>query len=300
MVQVAATPMTPDICLVTVDSLSQNNLIVWDKTQYVSGDTFLIYRDTANNAYGLIGKVPFDSLSLFTDTVRTLYAADGNPNVTSWRYKIAVQDTCGNISAKSLYHQSIYIQNSSGNFSWNDYKIEGQSIPVPALTNYIFQRDNLSNGNYQTIQTLSASSTSYTDLNYSSYAATATWRVKTVWSISCNATIMNPKNPNVFAVNLNSSKSNAFKGNINTAVNSFANDNLIDVSPNPSSGNFIVRSLSKIPLVEIYNVIGEKIETQIGESNQIQINISGNPAGIYFLQVKTEKGIINRKIILTK
>ncbi|MBI3502897.1 MAG: hypothetical protein HY063_13990, partial [Bacteroidetes bacterium] len=94
-------PAPPSICLITVDSISKNNLIVWDKTTYVLGDTFLIYRDTANNAYGLIGKVPYDSLSWFIDTVRTLYAANGDPNVTSWRYKLAVKDSCGNTSAKS-------------------------------------------------------------------------------------------------------------------------------------------------------------------------------------------------------
>ena len=162
-------PIVPSICAVTVDSLSQYNIIVWDKTAFPIADTFLVYRDTANNAYGLIGKVPYISLSMFTDTARTLYAANGDPNVSSWKYKIAVKDTCGNISVKSPYHKTLFTQNNTGNFSWNNYQIEGQPLPVPALSNYLFQRDNLSNGNWATIQTLSASSLAYTDPQYLTY-----------------------------------------------------------------------------------------------------------------------------------
>ncbi|MFH1005123.1 MAG: SBBP repeat-containing protein, partial [Bacteroidota bacterium] len=72
-------PSAPSICVVTVDSLSKYNLVIWDKTSYPIADTFFVYRDTANNNYALIGKVPYTSLSQFIDTVRTLYAANGDP-----------------------------------------------------------------------------------------------------------------------------------------------------------------------------------------------------------------------------
>jgi len=206
--------LTPAICAVTVDSLSNFNVIVWDKSSYITGDTFFVYRDTANNAYGLIGKVPYDSLSMFTDTVRTLYAANGDPNATSWKYKIEVKDTCGNVSTLSPYHKTLFIQNNSGNFSWNDYQIEGQPVPVPSLQNYLFQRDNFSNGNWTTIQTLSASSLSFTDGAYSIYQNTATWRVRTVWNISCTPTVIDPKNPSINATNLNTSRSNNMRNSI--------------------------------------------------------------------------------------
>ena len=53
--------MVPEICSVTVDDFGDNNLIYWDKTFYQMADTFFVYRDTSNNAYGLIGKVSYDS-----------------------------------------------------------------------------------------------------------------------------------------------------------------------------------------------------------------------------------------------
>ncbi len=304
--QVAPLPITPAICLVTVDSLSKDNIIVWDKTSYVHGDTFLVYRDTANNNYALIGKVPFDSLSLFTDTVHTLYTANGDPNVSSWRYKIAVQDTCGNISAKSPYHQTIFNQNNGGNFNWSHYQIEGQPVPVPALSNYLFQRDNISNGIYATIQTLSASSTLYTDPSYATYQNTATWRVTTTWTISCTATIINPKDPYINVTNLNSSRSNVYKTNNPTSVNSWADENPVSVLPNPSDGMFEVQWITANgnASIEIYNVFGEKIYSNSVQASSLspssthsQINLSEAPGGIYFLQLRTNEGSVMKKLI---
>ena len=65
--------------------------------------------------------------------------------------------------------QSLFIQNSSGNFIWNHYAIEGQAQPVPALSNYLFKRDDNATGAWNTIQNLSASSLAYTDVQYATY-----------------------------------------------------------------------------------------------------------------------------------
>ncbi|MFN6037662.1 MAG: PKD-like domain-containing protein, partial [Bacteroidota bacterium] len=162
----------PEICVATVDSLSLNNIIYWDKTNYGPMDTFVVYRDISNNNFMPIGKVSYNSLSEFVDTVRTLYSANGDPNVSSWRYKLSVIDSCGNESPMSPYHQTMFMQSTLGNFSWNHYQVEGQPAPVPALQNYFFNRDNLSNGNWNLIQTLSASSTAFTDPSYNTYQST--------------------------------------------------------------------------------------------------------------------------------
>jgi len=68
-------PTAPQICLLTVDSLSQNNIIIWDKTPFAGGrvDSFIVHREVSSNIYKQIGAVPFASLSIFTDTVRKKY-----------------------------------------------------------------------------------------------------------------------------------------------------------------------------------------------------------------------------------
>jgi hypothetical protein len=298
--QVAPLPLTPAICLVTVDSLSKHNILVWDKTSYVHGDTFLVYRDTANNNFAHIGKVPFDSLSMFTDTVHSLYTANGDPNVSSWRYKIAVKDTCGNVSAMSPYHQTIFNQNNSGNFNWSQYQIEGQPSPVPALSNYLFQRDNLSSGIYLTIQTLSASSTLFTDPAYAAYQTSATWRVITTWTISCTATVINPKDPAVNSIALNSSRSNVYKVNNPNSANENILNNSLSVSPNPTSGLFVVQSSGfSVQSFKIYNLVGECVSQQTLNIEQKTLNcdLRSQPDGIYFLHLKTSQGTAVKKII---
>ena len=288
----------PNICSITVDSLSLNNLIIWDKTQITLKDTILIYRDIANNNYQLIGRVSYDSLSMFVDDKRTLYAANGDPNVSSWRYKIAVKDSCGNESAKSPYHQSLFIQNSNGNFSWNDYKIEGEVIPIPALQNYIFERDNISNGNWQSIQTLGASSLAYTDLQYSAYQSTANWRVQTLWSIACTPTLRQSNNsPQTTIVK---SKSNI----LNNVVAFISAQHGLDLStsiyPNPASTIINVRIYKTFitnAMIELYDATGKLIAQQKVVNEYSSLNINALANGIYSVRVITDNEQTIKRIV---
>ena len=221
----------PDICMVTVDSVGVNNLILWDKASYPNADTFYVYRDIANNNYQLIGKVlSAASFGEFQDTVRSLYLANGDPKVSSWRYKIAYIDGCGNLSAKSPFHKTLFVQNNNGNFTWNDYQIEGQTIPVPALNNYVFRRDNAANGNWQNIQMLSSISNAYTDPNYSTFAAAADWRAETIWNIQCNSSYFKTNS----AATVKRSKSN-LSNNKMIGIKENNLEKYISVYPNPSN-----------------------------------------------------------------
>ena len=77
------------------------------------------------------------------------------------------------------------------------------------------------------------------------------------------------------------------------------------IYPNPSRDIFNVSftSVDKQDLrVRILNVIGEELinenlEQFIGEYTK-QINLSDNAKGIYFLEIETNDGVINKKLIL--
>ncbi|MBI3501321.1 MAG: CotH kinase family protein [Bacteroidetes bacterium] len=75
----------------------------------------------------------------------------------------------------------------------------------------------------------------------------------------------------------------------------------IEIFPNPSlNGKFIVSGLGSGVQLQVYNMYGEKIyETTTVNSKQETINLSG-ASGIYFLQVRTAEGIMNKKIIVSK
>jgi hypothetical protein len=68
----------------------------------------------------------------------------------------------------------------------------------------------------------------------------------------------------------------------------------VKVWPNPSDGKFTIESSvnSRQTSVEIYNVLGERIYNEPLRQAQgdHKIDISANPAGIYFYQVISEKG----------
>ncbi len=288
-------PIAPSICMVTVDELSENNIIYWDKTSYTNVDTFIVYRDTANNNYAPIGKVLYDSLSQFIDTDRTIYASNGDPNATSWRYKLGTIDSCGNISPLSKFHQTIFIQHdNSGNFSWNQYQIESQVVPVPPLLNYLFLRDDLSNGNYIPIQSLSASSTAYTDQQYATYQTTATWRIETVWSISCDPTRV-----------LNTSRSNIKRPGIITGILPIEGINFsMEIYPNPAKDNVTIEisSLTKNAQLKIINVLGQAVfnETIIASPGKKvkQINTSNFAKGVYTVEIETNSTKVLKKLVV--
>ena len=186
---------TPEICMVSTDDKGDYNIIYWDKTLYPTVDTFFVYREVQNNLFNVIGKVPKDSLSLFVDTVRTQYFPNtGDPRISSYKYKIAIKDTCGNTGLMSTYHRTMFLQDQqNGNFNWNHYEIEGENLPISKLNNYILVRDDNQDGVFES-NIGSTTSNTATDPQYlnSSYL-NSVWRVETDWAINCNPTRANEK-----------------------------------------------------------------------------------------------------------
>ena len=71
------------------------------------------------------------------------------------------------------------------------------------------------------------------------------------------------------------------------------------IYPNPSNGNFILNCAVSKGELEIYNVMGAKIYSTLITNQSTYINID-SPNGIYFLQLKTEQGTANKKLIINK
>jgi hypothetical protein len=71
----------------------------------------------------------------------------------------------------------------------------------------------------------------------------------------------------------------------------------ITLFPNPTSSNFTITSTDKIESVKVYNLIGEEMLITTPNNNQSTININQFSNGIYFVEIKTEKGIVWKKIV---
>lgn len=284
-------PSVP-ICLVSVDSISQHNIIIWDKTSFSNVDSFIVCREIATNNYQPIARIPYDSISLFIDTVRTLYFPNtGNPNSGSFRYKIQMQDSCGNLSQFSLYHNTIYIMNNgSGIFYWTQpYSIENGSNPV---SSYVLMRDNLGNGNWQAVSSVAGSQQTVSDPLYVIYQNTASWRVKTEWNVICTPTFKN-------IMSFTSSFSN-ISTNLTTSSQLSSFERPISVFPNPAKENIDVYSLNKkIQNLKIYNILGKLIPVNYYDIDEtsIHVDLKGILQGVYFINIITSEGTTIRKII---
>jgi hypothetical protein len=94
-------PSIQEICLVTVDPSTGTNLLVWEKPIIQGGiASYNIYRETSQyGVFQLIANQPYSEESIYTDPI-------ANPQIRSWRYKIAAVDTCGNISDLSPHHKN--------------------------------------------------------------------------------------------------------------------------------------------------------------------------------------------------
>jgi uncharacterized delta-60 repeat protein len=83
-------------------------------------------------------------------------------------------------------------------------------------------------------------------------------------------------------------------------IASLAADQSISIFPNPSNGIFTIQCPFTISALEIINAFGEKCIATTVNSQQETVNLSSQPNGLYFLQLKTDEGVLNKKIVLQK
>ena len=75
----------------------------------------------------------------------------------------------------------------------------------------------------------------------------------------------------------------------------------IDIFPNPSNGHFcVLNEKNKIDLMQVHNIFGEKVYSSQINSNKTEIDLSSQPNGIYFLQLRNNNGVVSKKVIIQK
>jgi len=105
-------------------------------------------------------------------------------------------------------------------------------------------------------------------------------------------------NVSVGIVNYMPIDSTCYLGNPNS-MNEIENSSFA-VFPNPSTGNFTINSSEKISSVAVMNMLGEKIYSENYSFVNFRIDLSSQSNGIYFIQIRTDKGIATQKLVLQK
>lgn len=74
----------------------------------------------------------------------------------------------------------------------------------------------------------------------------------------------------------------------------------IIVSPNPSSGNYLVQTKEDMISIAIFDIYGKQLNaanTSITATNEVKLDISNQPNGIFFVHINTQNGLLIEKII---
>ncbi len=86
----------------------------------------------------------------------------------------------------------------------------------------------------------------------------------------------------------------------NTAgIGTISNSSNITIFPDPNTGRFTISGLAIGEYAELYNCLGQKLNTFIADKNSLDINISGRANGVYLIRVlsKDESFIGQQKMV---
>jgi photosystem II stability/assembly factor-like uncharacterized protein len=271
---------TPEICIVTVDSITGKNEIVWEKPTSSSIDHYNVYKEgNQANVYNLIGSVLYDSLSKFIDT-------SSNPLQQANRYKISIFDFCNAETARSPHNMTIHLNINSGvgnsyNLIWNSY--EGFSFP-----SYNIYRGTTA-ANMTLLSTVPSTLNSYTDLNPPS--GYVYYQIEVVKPIPCS----------ISKSLIISSRSNISTNNPSTNVNYYSqNPSEVQLYPNPFDNELkiVIKNtsfgLKEITIIDLLGKEWIKISTHL---NSFTIDSKELPVGIYFLKIQTITHSSVKKVI---
>lgn len=268
-----------NICVVTVDTSSTKNTVVWEKPVVGNIASYNIYRDIVGT-YTLVGNVPYDSLSQFTDTTNGI-----NPNVTSYRYKITAVDTCGNESILSELHETIHLTVNQGtsnesNLIWDAY----QGIN---FVYYRIMRDTILDGSWEAMDSVTSSNFTYTDWDV--FTNGANYMIEIVLPYTCTSTKQQSHN---------TTRSNRviIAGGSTSGVEELLL-NQAEIYPNPFNNELTINVGTTNWSYSVLDVAGKLIINGLSKQSQQQLDLSLLENGVYFVQLKIGDHTITKKLI---
>lgn len=263
------------ICLVTVDPLSQHVDVVWENPTTGHIDAFNVYRESLGSPIQ-IGIVDYTSPSVYSDLSASL-----TPNNTSYEYYVSVEDTCGYESQLSQMHKTILlgvanVSPTTTTLLWNLY--QGAAVDYQRI-----YRDPLGNGNWELIDSVDANTTMYLD---NAFFADARYRVEAKLISACTA-------------------------NGQTYAGSFSNIALVqeasiteeeltfEIAPNPVNNvlNIRIETLSGATTYQCVNLAGQILKTIDSTEQQLSIDVSDLPKGMYYLRVYNHNRLSVKKFV---
>jgi hypothetical protein len=260
----------PQVCIVGIDSLTNENRIVWEKPLTLGIDSFYVYKESnVSNVYTKIGATDYNDLAVFLDV-------NSNPAVQAYRYKISALDTCGVETNVGDFHKTIHLTINQGvggawNLIWSHY--EGLNFG----SYNIYRGTSLSN--MALLTTIQSNLNSYSDLTPPTGAVY--YQIEVVNPVNCDPTKI---------LNYGVSKSNI----VNNGQSGLNEDliSVFQVYPNPTNANLTLEVSHDLVGKNYFftDFAGRIIHQGKIYSSKEQIDLQAISNGSYFLQVE-EKAI---------
>lgn len=270
-----AYPYNESICVVSVDPISGNNVVIWDKTPDASTAFYNIYKETeVANEYILVGTQSYEEMSQFVDLV-------SDPNVGSNRYKISTINECGAESSLSPEHKTMHLtinvsNNDNINLIWDRY--EGFDYP----TFNILRGTNPSN--MQLIAQRPSNTFTYTDIAPPS--GDLFYQIEIVSTAACDP----------MAHALTGSKSNIVD-NKTVSSNNIVQHHNIQVFPNPFNTDISIKDIpNDVTQVVLRDVVGRVLQKEavLGKTHILQTSELSN--GVYYLELIGEQRYLSKVV----
>ena len=135
------------------------------------------------------------------------------------------------------------------------------------------------------------------DENYMSYAAN-TWMFSQ-GQVDVMLSTLNKQDWQGGRLNLKNSNVSTNCSGIISSINNLAPNINLNIYPNPTKGELFINTSEKIISISACNIIGKDVVLNTYINNN-QLDISQLSNGIYFISIYTEKGVITKKIIVSK
>ena len=265
----------PSLCYVSSNN-NLNNEIYFNSYVSTLKKGTLIYRENSSSLWDSIGYVPSGQPDKFIDL-------SSNTNQQAYTYAIAYLDSCNNIQLKSNIHKTILLQSSLGtgtqiNLTWNLYQ------GINATSYYIYR--GTSSSNMQVINTVSGSTTAYTDL--APPAGLNLYKVA----------ILTPTNCSSSATPLDTIISSNYRTSQDVGITEHELNTQINVYPNPAIDHILINTFLIAEKISVIDLRGNEVLSQKPKLNNEVINLENFSSGVYFIRVAINNNSYYRKIVV--
>lgn len=281
-------PNYTEICMVTVDTNTNTNLVIWEKPITTDIDYFIVYRETSVAGQFLaVDTIQYEDESAFTDPV-------AYPQLRSWRYRLSVVNQCGIESTKSPAHKTIHITISQGtggvyNINWDNY--EGFIFP-----SYDIYRFTDLNG-WELISSESTSTFSIVDTPPSEIGLD--YLISVTPPSVCTST--KAQDHNASRSNTSSDAIIPPGGGGNTdGISESELENSILIYPNPSTSFFNVYlnvDINNLIVVNVYDMKGSIVQSFEVNKSEFVVQLKNFESGLYILEINTGNAVVRKQLI---